>query len=295
MTNVTVLPSRLAIGMCGSAVGAYCAYSAFRNGQTMAPGIDGMAFGGAFAAVVIGSWFLLPLADQFSWLRATAIRAGWLLCLAFVLVNAIGFTARHRTETVGGRANDIASYDAAIAALPSAAAEVAAMKLNPRWAATAGCTNATAEESKKACTAIEAKQVEVAGLQARVNQGRAGSADAQAETIAWVMRIDGATVGRALPIFMAVVLDIAASLFMFAALAPARARPLIDITPLVIVPEPEPKVKAPAKPKVARKKKPKQITYQPAITDKLDGRRTAGMKRRSANENADLVPAKVEA
>ena len=111
------------------------------------------------------------------------------------------------------------------------------------------------------------------------------------------MRIDSVTVGRAPPIFTAVVLDIAASLFMFAALAPASARPVIDITPLVIEPEtePAPKVKAPVKPKVARKKKPKQITYQPALTDKLDGRRTAGMKLRSANENADFVPSNVGA
>ena len=48
------------------------------------------------------------------------------------------------------------------------------------------------------------------------------------------------TVGRALLIFMAVVLDIATSLFMFGALAPARARTVIDITPLAIAPETEP-------------------------------------------------------
>jgi hypothetical protein len=290
MTISTTLPSRLAIGMCGIAVGAYCAYSSFRNGQAMAPGLDGIAFGSAFAAIVIGSWFLLPLAEEYRGARSVAMRAGWALCLAFVLINAIGFTATHRTEGVGSRTSAIQTYDAAMLALPSAMADLAAMKANARWQATAGCSDATAEKSKEFCSSVQAKQAELAGLRSRINDGRPGAADAQAETIAWVMRLDAVTVGRALPIFMAVVLDIAASLFMFAALAPVNARPqtVIDVTPVTIDPDPAPKK---AKPKATRKKKLKQITYQPAISAKVDGRTIAGRRRRVANDDGDFVPA----
>jgi hypothetical protein len=289
MTISITLPSRLAIGMCGVAVGAYCAYSSFRNGQAMASGLDGVAFGAAFAAIVIGSWFLLPLAEEFRGGRAAAMRAGWALCLAFVLINAIGFTATHRTEGVGGRTTAIQAYDAAIAALPSAMADLAAMKANARWQATAGCTDATAEKSVSFCADVRSKQVDVAKLQSQVNAGRPGAADAQAETIAWVMRLDAISVGRALPIFMAVVLDIAASLFMFAALAPVKAETAtrIEVAPQPVEPEPTKK----AKPKVPRKKKLKQLTYQPAITAKVDGRTIAGRRRKLANDDADFVPA----
>jgi hypothetical protein len=289
MTISTTLPSRLAIGMCGIAVGAYCAYSSFRNGQAMASGLDGVAFGAAFAAIVVGSWFLLPLAEEFRGARAATMRTGWALCLAFVLINAIGFTATHRTEGVSGRATAIQTYDDAALALPSAMADLAAMKANARWQTTTGCTDATAEKSVAFCNDVKAKQADVASFQARVNAGRPGSADAQAETIAWVMRLDTITVSKALPIFMAVVLDIAASLFMFAALAPVKAESAVKIEGAPPPVEPEPTKKA--KPKAARKKKPKQLTYQPVITAKVDGRTIAGRRRKLANDDADFVPA----
>ena len=308
MSKTTTLPSRLAIGMCGFVVGAYCAYTAFRNGQAMAADIDGIAFGSAFAAVVVGSWFLLPLAEEFSGIRASVLRGGWALCLAFVLVNAIGFTATHRTEGVSSRTTAIQTYDAAIAALPLAETELAAMKQNARWAATAGCTNATAEASKLFCEAIATKQSELKGIQARVNQGRPGAADAQADTIAWVMQADASTVSRALPIFMAVVLEIAASLFMFAAMVPsAKAEaPAATITEPVVetkaedaLPVIEAKVETPplmieAKPTTKAKSKAKKKAKPIAIDAKVDGRAIAGQRWRLANDDAALVPASAE-
>jgi hypothetical protein len=204
--------SRLAIGICGVVVGAYCAYTAFRNGQNLADGVDGIAFGAAFAAVVVGSWFLLPLASQETGVKAKLTRAGWLLCVVFVLINAIGFTATHRTDKVGGNSVAITGYDQALAALNIARDELATMKANPRWASTSGCTNATAEKSLGFCQQVTAKQAEVTAAQATISKGRPGAVDAQADTIAWVIRQDASVVSRALPILFAVVLDIAASL-----------------------------------------------------------------------------------
>src|SRR5262245_46734742 len=176
MSESTTSPSRLAIEICGFVVGGFAAYTAFRNGQGMAAGLDGIAFGSAFAAVVVGSWFLLPLAEEFSGVRAAILRAGWALCLAFVLANAIGYTATHRTEGVSDRSTAIHAYDAAIQALPRTEGELATMKQNVRWTATAGCTNATAETSKAFCEAITAKQAELKEVRARVTFGRPGAA-----------------------------------------------------------------------------------------------------------------------
>jgi hypothetical protein len=217
MKTTTLLP-RFAIGICGGIVGAYCAYTAFRNGQMLATGLDGVAFGSAFAATVVGSWFILPLAAHSPAGRAALMRLGWALCLAFVLINAIGFTASHRTMQVGEKANSIVSYDTALKSLQEAQDRLTAMKANPRWVRTSGCTDATAEQSIEFCRQVQQAQSIATGNQAVVASGRPATADAQADTIAWATRIDTAVVSRALPIFMAVVLDIAASLFIWVAM-----------------------------------------------------------------------------
>lgn len=216
--QLSTAASRLAIGTCGAVVGAYCAFTAFRNGQNLAEGLDGIAFGSAFAAVVIGSWFLLPLAAQSPKGRAALMRLGWALCLAFVLINAVGFTATHRTATVGTKTNTIAAYDAALTSLKSAQERLSAMKDNRRWQSTSGCTDATVEQSIEFCRQVQQALTDVAKNQSVVTSGKPATADAQADTIAWATRVDAAVVSRAMPIFMAVVLDIAASLFIWAAL-----------------------------------------------------------------------------
>lgn len=275
--------SRLAIGMCGIVVGSYCAYGAFRNGQSLAHGLDGIAFGAAFGAVVVGSWFLLPRASQEAGIRALLMKAGWLLCVAFVLANAVGFTATHRSEKVGGASVAITGYDQSLATLTTARSELEIMKNNPRWATTQGCTNATADKSIGFCSQVIARQSEIMSAGAVLTKGRPATADAQADTIAWVLRADTMTVSRAMPIFMAVVLDIAASLFMFAALAPATARETIDITPIVEAPRAL-KVRLPKK---QMQSKPLQALMPPAM--KIDMRTKAGreikrMKQRIAND-----------
>lgn len=211
--KLTTLLARLAIGLCGCTVGSYCALSAFRNGQSLAPGIDGIMFGAAFAAVVIGSWFILPLS------RNPLARAGWLLCTGFVLANAIGFTATHRTETVGGKQNTIATYNTALTGIEQATERLNAMKGNDRWTSTSGCTDATVEQSITFCNDFSATQAKADEFQAVISAGKPATSDAQADTIGWVIQADTATVSKALPIFMAVVLDIAATLFMYLALA----------------------------------------------------------------------------
>ena len=283
--QLSTLPSRLAIGMCGSVVGAYCAFTAFRNGQSLATGLDGIAFGSAFAAVVIGSWFLLPLAAASPRARRPLMRLGWALCVAFVLINAIGFTATHRTEKVGDKASAITAYDVALTALQAAQERLTAMKDNRRWQSTSGCTDATIPQSIEFCEDVRQVQSDITRNQAVVSSGRPATADAQADTIAWATRIDAHVVSRAMPIFMAVVLDIAASMFIWAALTTygqtVKAAPVIRKSR-----------KTAAKPKsakVQRKSAPatdwtKIESYQPIMTKKgtIDRRRKIV---KAANQN----------
>jgi hypothetical protein len=280
--HFTLSASRLAIGMCGAVVGSYAAYSAFRNGQALASGLDGLAFGSAFAAVVIGSWFLLPLAAQSPRSRAILMRIGWGLCLLFVLIQAIGFTATHRTTQVGDRANVITGYDTALTGLREAQERLTAMKSNARWQSTAGCTNATVEASIAFCDDYKATQAAANTFSATVSAGKPSTADAQADTIAWVLRADTGVVSRAMPIFMAIVLDIAASLFIWVAMttysSPAPVATVATEPPKEAT-KPAPKKKAKASPK-RRTEKAVQKLMAEAIK-KPDRRK---MKNRNDNQ-----------
>jgi hypothetical protein len=197
-------------------------------------------FGAAFAAVVIGSWFILPLS------RNLLARAGWLLCTGFVLANAIGYTASHRTTTVGEKQNTIAAYTTAQQGLEQATERLTAMKGNRRWESTKGCTDVTVEQSVTFCDQLSATQAKADKLQAIVLAGKPATSDAQADTIGWVIQADTATVSKALPIFMAIVLDIAATLFMYLALASNAQATTLPVAQRTEVgaenapPEPEP-------------------------------------------------------
>jgi hypothetical protein len=208
-------------------------------------------FGAAFAAVVIGSWFILPLS------RNLLSRAGWLLCTAFVLINAIGYTAMHRTEKVGDKQNTIVNYNSAQQGLEQATERLTAMKGNDRWKSTSGCTDATVEQSVTFCRQFSETQAKADKLQAIVSAGKPATSDAQADTIGWVIQADTTTVSKALPIFMAVVLDIAATLFMYLALASKAAE--VKVAPAVPVATPEAAkviTDASKNPKPAKAKKP---------------------------------------
>lgn len=83
----------LLIAAGGCIAGAYSAFAAYSNGETLTGGTAGAMFGLAFAAVVIISWIMLPWADrragEGSYRDAWLWRASWLMALGFVLANSI--------------------------------------------------------------------------------------------------------------------------------------------------------------------------------------------------------------
>lgn len=216
------LLTRSALGLAGCGCGAYCATTAFWNGSSLAQGVLGLVFGGAFASVAIGSWFLLSTAEH----RAKAgehgvawyARAAWIMCIIFVLANSIGFAASHRVEVTGGKELAIAAYDRAIRLEAEAQLTLEAYRRNPRWEASRGCTDITVQASQAYCAEVKTAKAALTSAQAEQRAGRPASADAAADTIGWLLSVNPATVARMLPVLWAVVLELAASAFMWLAL-----------------------------------------------------------------------------
>src|SRR5690606_9583503 len=128
-----------------------------------------------------------------------------------------------------------------------------AMKGNRRWESTKGCTDVTVEQSVAFCDQFSETQAKADKYQAIVSAGKPATSDAQADTIGWVIQADTATVSKALPIFMAVVLDIAATLFMYLALASnvrTAAHPKMSVETNIV------EIVATPKAKPAKAKKP---------------------------------------
>lgn len=213
----------LLIAAGGCVAGAYSAYAAYVNGALITGGAAGAMFGLAFAAVVVVSWLMLPWADKRAeegahrdaWLW----RVSWLLAVGFVLANSIAYSVHYRTEMTESRGLRIDAYERARQMETLATAEMNGLRSNPRWQATAGCSDVTVEKSKLFCERVQSAQARIEAAETLLNQGRPASKDAGAETLAWVLGMDVAKVRRSLPIFWALILELMASLCMREAFA----------------------------------------------------------------------------
>lgn len=284
---------RASLAACGFAAGAYCVFAAYNNGSMLADGVPGIMFGVAFAAVVVASWLMLPKAETLAVAGSSEAwlwRAGWLLALGFVLANAITYSAHYRVEAVNDKVTKIDGYQEAKADKARAVDDLAALKKNARWDATKGCSDTTAERSKDFCSKVSTAQERVQHASGILAVGRPGSADAGAETLAWVLDGDAVKTGRALPVYWSIVLELVASLCMKGAFASAKVPGRGKVSPLP-VPEPlrEPitlravpaqKPKTRAKPKALPAPNPVLAAYFPSI----DGRNRRAKKFAPAND-----------
>jgi hypothetical protein len=221
----------LLIAAGGCVAGAYSAYAAFSNGKLITDGIPGTMFGLAFAAVVIISWLMLPWADkraeEGSHRDAWLWRASWLMALGFVLANSVVYTVHYRNEMTEAKGLMIETHERALQMEALAAAELNALRANPRWEATSGCSDVTAPRSKQYCEHVRNAKARLQNAAAILGQGRPASKDSGSETLAWVLGADEAKVRRSLPIYWAVILELIASLCMreaFASLRPVKVR-----------------------------------------------------------------------
>jgi hypothetical protein len=222
MRLITMLVPRLATGAAGVALGAVCALMAWEMGLTQVPGFKGQLYAAAFASVVVGSWFLPTIARSAPRGYAAMIWSAWLIGTAFVLANAIANTAHDRDASVGTAKGVMVNYDLARREYDRLEAELEPMKLNPRWALTAGCTNDTAAKSIAYCGEVHRVRVQMDKHRATLSQARPVSADSQADRLSLILRVAPETVTEWQPIGFAIGLDLLASLFMTIALLPIR-------------------------------------------------------------------------
>ena len=228
MKNSTSPLSRSILGLCGLAVGSYCALTAFENGRSLShDDTIRLGIGIAFAAVAVGSWFLLPIADAWSRAKchgtAAFLVVSWALCLCFIIANAVMFTAGVRTEHVNEKTITIADYNRAEENRVTARADLASLKGDELWTLTHECANATRERSIRYCDKVAAAQGALTRAEHTLQGGRPAEPDAGATTLAWAIGSDTATVARAFPVAVAAVLELMASLFMkFAFKVPGR-------------------------------------------------------------------------
>lgn len=227
MTASTTMPvSRVFTLAAGTVLGAACAYYAYSNGVKSAPGFDGQVAGAVGASVTVLSWFCLPFAAHADLNgergRAWAARSGWVLLTVFVLMNAVGFTAFHRKERVGGNEVAIAIYDRAERGLRAAEADLDMAKQAKKWSSTKGCTVAlTLDDSKTFCGNVTVIKSNIATYRDALNKGRPATADAQAEAFA-PLGFNAQRVADWNPIIWALVQELAMSLAFYLALRPGR-------------------------------------------------------------------------
>jgi len=228
MTPTNVSAMRACLLVAGLAGGAYCGSTAFLNGLEGATGWAGYALATSGLSVAFGSWFILPFAAHVSSEGARGeawmLRFGWALCTAFVLWNATGFTAIHRTEKVSTSQVSIDAYNRAETRLSEATAELNEYKKNKRWEATNGCSNATVDKSREFCGQVAVTKSNISTAETTLAKGRPGAADAQAESIGWLLQLNPALVSKLDPVLKALIQEIAMSLFLLCAFRPSTAR-----------------------------------------------------------------------
>ena len=273
MTSPIMLAPRLATGAAGIAIGATCAAMAWENGAATAHGLQSLLWGSAYAAAVVGSWFLPTIARTttpgyklFAW-------SLFLIGTAFVLVNAIGYTAKHRDSGVGAARDEIHAHDIAQREYDRLSLELEAMKPNPRWAKTSGCTDITVPQSDRYCEGVRLVRGELAQQQAVLARPKPLSADPQAERLSMVLAAAPETVADWLPIFVAVAMDLLASGLISMAFAPMRKAPSLP-APLALA-EPE---WLSSEPMSGKRLRPAKV-----FDFNIDGRKLRHLPRRAAN------------
>jgi len=272
--------SRIVAFGAGLFCGSYCLVAAFRNGQSLGNGsmIDSTAFGIAFAAVVVGHWPLLGLADrERGLLKRYALRLLWALCVVFVLVNDIGYFASHRTETIESRGQAINEYGMARSEVERINGRLSAMKDNRRWDSTDGCTNATVPKSKAFCEDWRAARVALKEARATVREGKPATRDPQSVIFAWLSGMDQSWVSHVLPIFWSMVLTLATPLLFYAAQN--------SETPKQSQPEQKSqKTATKPKPKARQQRKSSPASKAGGIIKTVDGRGSWRKLRQAAND-----------
>ena len=179
----------------------------------------------------------------------TELSAHSVLSYKLIQFEPVAAALRPPTTTAGvaSRTASNDAYDRASIQLKALQSDLETMKAAKRYAATAGCTNATAEASIALCGQVAAKEAELAQARATLALGRPGSPDAQADAIAEILPagISASQVSAKMPALLGITTELAAILFFFCSVPPGSRR-IVEVEPIVLSMSPEAKPETPA-------------------------------------------------
>ena len=281
MNSFTTALPRIIVGAAGFPVGAWCVAGAYENGADFA----GIVGGGAFASIVVACWFLPSIARSTTWTLALVCYTMLIPGTAFVLVNSIGYAAKHRSSNVGTAQNAMDAHDRASADLKRLEAELAIMQANPkklgephpRWLATAGCSNATVPESDAYCRDVKRAQAEMATARDALRQPRPLTADPAADSLRKLIGMTPGEINEWWPIWAALISELMATGCVTVAFAPIAKR---DTKPKSEPVETEPTWLSETGGKVPFGRYSKQQPF-----GRVDGRSLVWLPKRAVNEN----------
>lgn len=287
MQSLTVILPRAILGAAALPIGLLCLKGAYENGCDFA----GMVGGAAFASAVVACWFIPAVARSTTMLLAGVAWIAMVFGTAWVLVNAIGYAAKHRTANVGTLSSAIADHDRALEDRTRLEAEMVRMKQNPkkpgedhpRWIATAGCANATVVESTSYCDEVRRVRAELAAAGEILLRGRPLSADPMADSLRKLIDLSAAEINDWWPIWAALISEILATVCVTLALAPIKVveAPVEPVgAPQTAVIEPEPDVA----PRWLSTRPAASLPFDKPVGGHIDGRKLRWM-RKAKNDN----------
>jgi hypothetical protein len=176
----------------------------------------------------------------------------FVLCFTYSLTNSLGFGALNRADTAGSRVLQAQTHQdlraeldrsrSTLKSLPehrpagTVAGEIEAVKQNPRWTTTKGCTDATIPESRVYCegyfklqaehaAAAQAAKLDARIIEIRQQLGRLGSgaaakaADPQSQVLSRLSGRSQDEVDTALTVLIALLVELGSSLGFYIAFA----------------------------------------------------------------------------
>lgn len=223
LSRLIVMIAVLTVGLCSSVMN-------FRFGYHLANSqFDGLVIGTLSVSLDIVKMaapvFATLAFSRQAYLRAISSTLIWVVCVSFSLTAAIGFSASNRDTVISARSNDAESYRRASQDRESILRDLDAMKGNRRWAATSGCTNATASKSVAFCKSVRDTENRLRSVNLVLASSRQITTDdPQASTLSRISGLSRSHVQIALVILVAVVSELVSSLGLFAVTVPPKSR-----------------------------------------------------------------------
>lgn len=286
--QILLLIPRLIAGICGGALGFWCASAAYEGGHDFA----GLPAAIGLCGMVVGCWFIPAIARTTTMANRAVGYFVLIIGTVVVLISSIGNSAKHRSANVGTAAQAISAYTQAEKDLARLTAELETMQKNPkrpgeahpRWIATAGCANATVPESTDYCDNVRRVNAALAEARAVLHRGRPLSADPQAASLRKFIDMTPDEINEWIPIWLAIASEIVATGLMTLAFAPIKLS-----APPQAAPEPQEAPEPAEPPQCAWIASVALETHPwPAYTAKMPFGRVDGRKLRWLPKNPDL-------